>query len=719
MSDPDATSILIVDDLPEKLLVYRSILEELGQNLVTAGSGDEALRQVLRHEFAVILLDVNMPGMDGFETAALIRKRKRSAHTPIIFLTAFADDVRMAEGYAAGAVDYIPTPVVPEVLRAKVRVFVDLYRMTAQVRRQAEERVALAEEKAKRALAEEATRRSAFLAEVSRALADSLDPDATARTLAAESVPFLADLAGVILAPDGTGQGWRVDLAWADGADEKVRTCPLSSTDWPRDALRDAADAALIHGRASRLPDLDLAYPAPADRQAPPGSRVRSAEVTPLFARDRTLGVMILAFGPSGRRYSSDDLALAIDLASRAGIALDNARLYQAVERADRQKNEFLSMLAHELRNPLAPIRNAAQIVRVAAPDHPQLRMARDVIDRQVAHMARLVDDLLDVSRITSGKIQLKAERVDLRAVVAQAVEASRPVIDRAKHRLDVAVPPDPVWLPGDPARLAQVVTNLLNNAAKYTEDGGAIALTVVRDGADAVVRVRDTGVGIPADVLPTVFDLFVQVDRSLDRSQGGLGIGLTLVRRLVELHGGTVTAASDGPGRGSEFTVRLPMRNSDFGFRNEETGRGSGSGSVGVNSAIRNPQSAMRKVLLVEDNPDGAETLSTLLRLAGHEVRVATDGPTAVAAAADYRPDVAVVDIGLPGMDGYEVARRLRADPATSGAMLVAATGYGRDDDRRRAIDAGFDHHLVKPIDPAALERVVSAAPPLAAERT
>jgi signal transduction histidine kinase/DNA-binding response OmpR family regulator len=710
MPDPDSTAILIVDDLPEKLLVYRSILEELGQTLVTAGSGDEALRHVLRAEFAVILLDVNMPGMDGFETATLIRNRKRSAHTPIIFLTAFADDVRAAEGYAAGAVDYIPTPVVPEVLRAKVRVFVDLYRMTQQVRR-------LAEERAKRAAAEDATRRSAFLSEVSRALADSLHPDTIADALARHTVPFLADLSGVILAPDGTGQGWRVDLAWADGPDEKVLACPLSCSDWPKDVLRDAVDDALAHGRSTRLPDLNLPYPAPAARPAPAGSRVRSAEVTPLLARGRTLGVLILAFGPSGRRHGPDDLTLAEDVSIRAATALDNARLYQEVERADRQKNEFLSMLAHELRNPLAPIRNAAQIVRAAAPDNPRLILARDVIDRQVAHMVRLIDDLLDVSRITSGKIQLKAERVDLRAVVGQAVEASRPVIDAAKHALDVALPPDPVWLLGDPARLAQVVTNLLNNAAKYTDPGGRIGLTVSRGEAEAVVRVRDTGVGIPAEVLPTVFDLFVQVDRTLDRSQGGLGIGLTLVRRLVELHAGTASAASDGPGRGSEFTVRLPLRDAGRGTRNDDPKPAGGSAVSGLNSELRTPHSAMKRVLLVEDNPDGAETLSTLLRLAGHEVRVASDGPAAVAAAAEYRPDVAVVDIGLPGMDGYEVARRLRADPATRRAVLVAATGYGRDDDRRRAAEAGFDHHMVKPVDPAALARVVAAAPPLAAE--
>jgi signal transduction histidine kinase/CheY-like chemotaxis protein len=499
-----------------------------------------------------------------------------------------------------------------------------------------------------------------------------------------------------------------IDLAWADGPDEQVRACPLSNSDWPKDVLRDAVDDALAHGRAARLPDLDLPYPAPATRPAPAGSRVRSAVVTPLLARDRTLGVLILAFGPSGRKHEPADLALAEDLASRAAIALDNARLYKDVERADRQKNEFLSMLAHELRNPLAPIRNSAQIIRAVAPDHPKLKIARDVIDRQLAHMVRLVDDLLDVSRITSGKIQLKAEKVDLKAVVALAVEASRPGIEQAKHKFELSVPADPLWVTGDPARLSQVVTNLLNNAAKYTEEGGRVSLAVVRDGAEATVRVRDTGVGIPADMLGTVFDLFTQVDRSLDRSQGGLGIGLTLVKRLVEKHGGTVGAHSDGPGKGSEFMVRLPLI-AELGATHAD----SEPGSKGSDSGFRPPPSALQKrVLLVEDNVDGAETLAMLLRLVGHEVRVVNDGPAAVEAAAEFRPQVAVLDIGLPGMDGYEVARRLR-DEARSRAVLIAVSGYGRDEDRALSRAAGCEQHLVKPVEFRVLQSIFASLAP------
>jgi signal transduction histidine kinase/DNA-binding NarL/FixJ family response regulator len=560
--DDETTNILVVDDLPEKLLVYRSILEELGQTLVTARSGDAALREVLQHEFAVILLDVNMPGMNGLETAALIRRRRRSAHTPIIFLTAFSDEVRAAEGYAHGAVDYMSTPVVPEILRAKVRVFVDLYRMTQQVKRQAEERVVLAEERTKRAAAEEATRRSHFLAEVSRGLADSLDPAATAATLARQSVPFLADLAGVTLVGP-PGVPWRTELAWTYPPDPTPHVLHLSAADAPRDGLRDAVDRALALGTAQRLDNLDVPYPEAAGITGPVGARVRTAVVVPLLARGRTLGALTLALGPSGRRHDPADVALAEDLASRAAIALDNARLYKEVETADRQKNEFLSMLAHELRNPLAPIRNAAEVLRLKGPEQPQIRWAREVIDRQTSHLVRLVDDLLDVSRITKGKIRLVCQPTDLGEVLAHAVEASRPLIEQSRHRLEVALPPAPVRLHGDPARLVQVFTNLLNNAAKYTEDGGQIWLSGAAEGVEAVVRVRDTGVGIPPDMLAAVFDLFIQADRSLERSQGGLGVGLTLVKRLVEKHGGRVEALSAGLGKGSEFVVRIPIQES------------------------------------------------------------------------------------------------------------------------------------------------------------
>jgi PAS domain S-box-containing protein len=362
-----------------------------------------------------------------------------------------------------------------------------------------------------------------------------------------------------------------------------------------------------------------------------------------------------------------------------------------------RQKDDFLAVLAHELRNPLAPVRNAVEVMRLRDVDDPGLRWARDIIDRQVQQMTRLVDDLLDVSRITRGKVTLQKEPVDLAAVVARAVEVSRPLIDARRHDLTVTLPPEPVRLEADAIRLAQVVANLLNNAAKYTDESGHIWLTVEREGDQAVVRVKDNGIGIRPDLLPQVFDLFVQSDRALDRSQGGLGIGLTLVKSLVEMHGGSVTAHSEGPGQGSGFVVCLPALTE---LRSGDSGK-SGTG--------RRVESSARRILVVDDNGDAADSLAVLLRLMGNDVRTAPDGPAALEAARAYRPDVVLLDLGLPGMSGYDVCRRLREGHFANGPLVVALTGYGQDEDRRRTREAGFDRHLVKPVNPDELREVLA----------
>jgi signal transduction histidine kinase/DNA-binding response OmpR family regulator len=713
MDQMDRANILIVDDLPEKVLVLESILEDLGQNLIVARSGPEALREVLAREFAVILLDVNMPDMDGFETATLIRQRRRSAHTPIIFITAFADEIHAARGYSLGAVDYILSPVVPEMLRTKVKVFVDLHLMAQQIRRQADERVALAREQAARAAAEENNRRAAFLAEASKVLASSLDVEATVRGLLHLTVPALADYSALTLA-SSDGRAGRT--AWArmepDGAIPHLGS--VDSPDLLAPELNRVLAATLSAGERHGpvlIPPSNGSEPEAttprSERIAAGPANLLSLLALPLLARGRALGVLLLGQGPSGRTFTEVDEVLAEELAGRAAIALDNAGLYRDVQEADRRKNEFLSMLAHELRNPLAPIRNATQILRLRLPDEPDLLAVRDIIDRQVEHLVRLVDDLLDISRITRGKIRLLLEPVDIASIVARALETSRPVIDERHHGLTVSLPQEPLRVHADLVRLAQVLSNLLNNAAKYTEDGGTITLTVREEDGEAVVRVRDTGMGIPAETLPHVFDLFVQAERSLDRSQGGLGVGLTLVRGLVEMHGGRVEAASDGPGRGSEFTVRLPAL--DMARIARPSANGNSQFPVG---------GARRRVLLVDDNADGAESLAMLLRISGHEVHVSHDGPAALAVTESFRPDVVFLDIGLPGMDGYEVARRLRELPGINKLILVALTGYGREEDQRRAHEAGFDYHLVKPADPSALEALFAAPAPACPHR-
>jgi signal transduction histidine kinase len=381
-----------------------------------------------------------------------------------------------------------------------------------------------------------------------------------------------------------------------------------------------------------------------------------------------------------------------------AALTEANARLAED----DRRKDEFLATLAHELRNPLAPIRNALGVLRLQRLGDPVVEQLGGMMGRQVALMVRLIDDLLDVSRITRGKIELRKELVDVARVAADAVETARPLIQERRHHLETALPAEPLRLEADPARLAQVIANLLNNAAKYTEPGGRIRLAAERQDGEAVVRVRDTGIGVRPEMLPKIFDLFQQADRPEGRVSEGLGIGLTLVKRLVELHGGRVSAHSAGPGQGSEFVVRLPLPAAP-GLVRAPSSRPT-RGAAGA---------AGRRVLIVEDNADAADSLALLLRALGHEVRVVGDGPAALEAASSFRPDVALLDIGLPEMDGYEVARRLRRDPALGDAVLVALSGYGQEEDRRRSHAAGFDVHLVKPVDLEGLQALLADAPP------
>jgi CheY-like chemotaxis protein len=356
-------------------------------------------------------------------------------------------------------------------------------------------------------------------------------------------------------------------------------------------------------------------------------------------------------------------------------------------------------MLGHELRNPLSPILTAVQLMRLRAPD--LLAKERTIIERQVNHMVRLVDDLLDVSRITRGRIELKKEVVDLVTVVGRAVEASRPLIDARKQHLEIVLPAETARIEGDVTRLSQVLSNLLHNAAKYTEEGGHLALHAGCEGDEVVVRVRDDGMGIAPDVLPHVFELFTQSERTLDRAQGGLGIGLTVVKRLVEMHGGRVEAASGGTGCGSEFTVRLPaVRTTSPEYADAGDER----------PAVIPPPADARRILVVDDNVDAAESMALLLGLGGHAVRTAHDGPSGIQAARELAPDVVVLDIGLPGMNGYEVARALREDPRLRAVILIALTGYGTTEDRGRALGAGFDHHLTKPVDPEALDALIKS---------
>jgi signal transduction histidine kinase/DNA-binding response OmpR family regulator len=694
----DRANILIVDDRPDKLLVYRTVLEDLQQNLYTAASGDDALRQVLEHDFALILLDVNMPGLDGLETAALIRGRKKSAHTPIILVTAdYGDELRMTKAYSLGAVDYIASPVVPEILRAKVKVFVELYLLAEQAKRQARERIVLVEEKAAREAAERASRRLAFLAEASATLASSLDLEATLCELARLAVPRFADVSIVSLL-SAEGQAKRHEMAWRTGEAE----APLlnaSLMELGEALLDELVERVQSSGKGETI---ERDATGTASRIAlPRGLSVHALMLVPLVVRGRRLGVLTLGLEAAGRSFEADTHAMVAELALRGATALDNALLFRKIQDEDQRKNEFLAMLAHELRNPLAPISNAVHIMRVSDDDADKLAWARELIARQLKQLVRLVDDLLDVSRITRGKIELKIECVDVGQVIHEAIETSRPSIDAQRHTLSLQLPNEPLQLRGDYARVAQILSNLLNNAAKYTPRGGRVSLSATHEDGEVVFRVRDSGVGIPHEFLSSIFDPFTQVDRSLARSHGGLGIGLTLVRRLVEMQNGTVTVRSEGRNRGSEFTVRLPLAPA-----------GDLAKAVAAAAAAAQPvlSPAGLRVLVVDDNHDVADSTASVMRMNGCDVHVAYDGKAALEFVQRLRPDAVLLDIGLPTIDGYLVAEHIRAQPENGRTMIVAVSGYGQEQDRERSKSVGFDYHVVKPIDPTVLAGLVGS---------
>jgi len=532
-------NVLLVDDQPGRLLTYRAILEPLGERLVDASSGTEALKRLMEDEFAVILLDVNMPGMDGFETASMIHQHPRFEKTPIIFVTAVnVTDMDRLRGYKLGAVDYVMVPIIPEILRGKVLVLAELFR--------------------------------------------------------------------------------------------KRRELQL-------------ANRALQVEKARELESLNASL-----RQA-------NAE---LAARN-------------------------LDLRNEIG---ERTLAEERLRDADRRKDEFLATLAHELRNPLAPLLNALNIRRLSAPDADDDPL-QALMERQMALLVRLIDDLLDVARITRGKLVLRRHPTTLDEVLRSAIETANPLIEQGRHRLQLQLPPQPVPLHADAPRLSQVFSNLLNNAAKYSDPGSEIVLLANALDDSVEVKVLDHGIGLSGEQQQQIFELFSQADNAIERARGGLGIGLTLVRHLVEMHGGEVWAHSDGLGRGSEFHVRLP-RESQMAL------------PPPVTPIAEVPLSlpGTHRALVVDDNRDAADTLAMMLELMGLQVRRLYEPHAVEAEFAEFAPDVVFLDVGMPGRSGYDVASALRAMPAGNDVLLVAVTGWGQPEDRRRTQAAGFDQHLVKP---------------------
>jgi signal transduction histidine kinase/DNA-binding response OmpR family regulator len=692
-SPADRSNILIVDDRLDKRVVFRTILEELEQNIITASSGEEALRWLLDNECAVILLDVNMPGMDGLETAELIRSRRKSAHTPIIFITAFADEMHTARGYSLGAVDYILSPVVPNILRSKVKALVQLHRLNAELKKRSDERVALVREQAARTIAEEQQRRASFLAEATQAMASSLDIDTILKSASSLLVPFIADYSAVVLVGD-------------DGTARARSSSSVAGWDQYLGAHREGFEKLLLQQQVrvmeKGLHCVNDRLAVVADGDAPDDSPAGEVHAFPLTTRGRTRGVLLLALGPSSRRLAGADLSLADSLAGRAAASLENCLLYDEIQSADRRKNEFLATLSHELRNPLAPMRAALHMLRgKGAVDPGKARSLLDTMDRQVVQMSRLVEDLLDISRITRGVIELRRETVDVAGEIRNALESCAGPLEVGRHKLTLDLPAEPLKVVADAVRLQQILENLILNAVKYTQPGGEIEVSAEAQLGDVVVRVRDNGIGIAPDKLSQVWDLFVQVDDSTERTRKGLGIGLALVKDLVRRHGGSVEASSEGLGKGSTFSVRLPRA-----VRADAR-----EAPLAAQPAQDQVPAATRRVLVVDDNIDAAETLAMMLEILGQTTSQAHDGNAALEVAASFKPEVVFMDIGLPGLSGHEACARMRKDLGMTGVYLVALSGYGSDEDRRKSLHAGFDSHLVKPLDPSQLPAILANA--------
>jgi signal transduction histidine kinase/response regulator RpfG family c-di-GMP phosphodiesterase len=686
-------NVLLVDDRPDKLLALEAVLEDLGQNIVRAYSGREALRHVLTQDFAVILLDVNMPGMDGFETATLIRQRKSSEHVPIIFITAFGDEMLASRGYSLGAVDYILTPVVPEVLRSKVSVFVDLFKKTEQVKRQAD------------SLRRRATQMQK-LAAASVAINSALSIERMLQTVTDTARDIIGAHQAITLFIDPRpGQRQRKVQAHGSFSDRYA--------EWRSQSLQlDPIADTVVYGSytATRMTDVEL-------HDHPDWEIVRKLRIppiqggmlaAPLNGRDGTrLGIIYLSDRADGGAFTADDESIAVQLAQMASIAVENT-LFSEEREANRIKDEFLSTLSHELRTPLNAILGWTQLLEMEKPVG-EFAHGLEVIERNARAQTKLIEDLLDVSRISTGKLRLNPQLISVGPVVESAVEAVKPAADAKGVKLHVDLPPAPQRLVADPDRLQQVVWNLLSNAVKFTPTGGDVTVDSKQVAGNIEIRMTDTGQGIAPAFLPFVFDRFRQADSTSTRSHGGLGIGLTIVRHIVELHGGSVRAESRGEGHGSAFTVTLPitaapehqdqpLRQSPAELRQRSSGAAGAAAEAPTGVELRGV-----RILIVDDAPDALEVLTVVLRRAKAEVVTAESASEARRILLEFRPDVLVSDIAMPDEDGFALLQSVRLMPAESGGNVpaIALTAYAREEDRIKALKAGFAAHVSKPVEP------------------
>ncbi|WP_437837214.1 response regulator [Sorangium sp. So ce1153] len=682
-------NILVVDDRPEQLLSLEAVLAPLGENIVKAASGREALRHLLQGEFAVILLDINMPEIDGFETATLVRQRRSTRHTPIIFLTAHTDRVYVERSYSLGAVDYIMTPFAPEVLRTKVSVFVDLFKKTQQIRLQAE---------SLRAHAEQLQRLNRAALTINSAL--SLDAMVAAITEAARDVTGAHQAMTVVKIEKQPGERARTAVSLS----ERYATFQQESP--PPIAGRLSAFVC-GRNRPLRMTQRELSqHPEWLDdcgnMPAP-----RGYLAVPLTAADgQNIGCIQLSDRHDGE-FSDDDETVLVQLAQLASIAIQNCVHAEARE-ANRMKDEFLATLSHELRSPLNAILGWTHLLRSEPFDEQRVSHGLEVIERNVAAQTKLIEDLLDVSRVATGKLRISAAPMSLASVVEVAIDAIRPAAEAKRLTIDVSLDPA-LEVNGDADRLQQVVSNLMSNALKFTRPGDHILVSLRRAGAHAELTVRDTGEGIAPDFLPFVFERFRQADSTSRRSHAGLGIGLSLVRHIVEAHGGSVMAESQGLQKGSTFVVRLPLLGAE---RSQLASPLREARSRALAASEATSDLGGLHVLLVEDDADARELLQEVLSQHRAEVTAVASASEALAAFVAARPHVLVSDIAMPGEDGYELIRTIRQRPPHAGGDLpaLALTAYARKEDQRRALEAGFHMHATKPIEPAALVAAVAS---------
>lgn len=678
ISSSSGARILLADDNADMREYLRRLMDG-AYEVVAVADGEAALKAAQEQNFDLVLTDIMMPRLDGAGLLKALRADQRTQSTPVILLSARAGEESRIEGLEAGADDYLVKPFSARELLARVESSLKLSRLRREEdvrRRRAElsiakqnERLTLLWEAAGVLLSTDDP--DAMLSSLFDKIREILDLDVYFNFMVNESADALRLVSYAGIPEDVANSISRLEFGAAVCGRVAVRQEPIIAT----------------HIQQSEEEMVQLVK----------GFGVRAYACNPLMAGGHVLGT--LSFASRKRDYfEQEEIEFLETISKYVTAAYERLRLIEKLRDQDRHKDEFLATLAHELRNPLAPMHNGLQLIRLASTNPDTLEQARSMMERQLHQMKRLVDDLLDVSRISRNKLDLRMELTELANVVSSAVETSRPLLEAADQKLTISLPAQPVYVNADSVRLAQAFSNLLNNAAKYSERGSRIWFGVDLEDKEVVVSVRDNGIGIPADQLPTIFDIFVQVDRSLERSQGGLGVGLTLVKQLVQMHNGRVEVHSEGPGKGSEFVVRLPL-----------VARPEKRSPLRETVTLPSPGNGRRRVLVVDDNLDSAESLSMMIQLLGHEVSAAHDGHEAVEEAKRFKPEVAFLDLGMPRMNGYDAARLIRQQPECADIVLVALTGWGQEEDKRRSQEAGFDVHMVKPIDFDALQKLLS----------